>query len=484
MNRRKNKHKRQKKISRESITFKVPTKSFIKFKLEDFRYLRARLLEDLSKEHYAVLLGKSERIGKCEILKVYDLKFLSAVNYEAQSLTFLQLRKDFVHGVLAELTNRLDIDTIIDVHSHPFSKSKVSFSGVDDNDEKTFFRFLNKTFDGLHYASIVLSQTEYSARVWGFDGNRITSNPAIIKTQTKPECIPSSDFTNNTKTRVEEGTVLAQMDTFFNRSVLALGQDVMQQIMSNQVISVVGVGGLGSIVAEHLVHMGFHYINLIDHDVLEISNLNRIVGAYYEDAKQNVFKVDVVKNHLEKINPYVNVSAYSNDVFDKEIEEVIAFSDWILITTDNHSSRFRCQQLSVKYFVPLISAGVNITVDDNKIKDMSGEVITARIGDCLCLNCLKRINSIKVASERHPDENIRKELVNRGYVTGMDIKEPAVKTLNSFLATMLVDVLINQYTNLQKHTPILVYENNKAKSIYEDKESVRQRNKNCFTCNV
>jgi hypothetical protein len=123
-------------------------------------------------------------------------------------------------------------------------------------------------------------------------------------------------------------------------------------------------------------------------------------------------------------------------------------------------------------------------VKDGKIEDMSGEVITARVGDRLCLQCLHRINPIKVASERHPDKTIREELVKRGYVTGMDVKEPAVKTLNTYLATMLVDVLINQYTDVRKHIPILVYENNGSMSIYEDKESVQLRNKQCFICNV
>lgn len=37
-----------------------------------------------------------------------------------------------------------------------------------------------------------------------------------------------------------------------------------------QHISVVGVGGIGSIIAEHLVHMGFSHINLIDFDTLEL----------------------------------------------------------------------------------------------------------------------------------------------------------------------------------------------------------------------
>jgi hypothetical protein len=69
-------------------------------------------------------------------------------------------------------------------------------------------------------------------------------------------------------------------------------------------------------------------------------------------------------------------------------------------------------------------------------------------------------------------------------VTGSDIKEPAVKTLNTFLATMAVEVLINQYTDARRHVPILVYENNGSMSVYEDRESVQLRNKHCFLCDI
>src|SRR3989440_6313494 len=440
----------------------------IKFKHGDLARLRASILEDLSREHFAVLLGKTQKIDGYTIINVIDLLFPARSDYAQQSVAFLRIRKDFIHKALVELTGRYDVDTIIDVHTHPFSQGGVAFSATDDGDEQTFFQFLNQKFAGIHYASIVFAQSKYSARVWTFSSGSILARKAQLKTQTSPENLASADFRENTDEQYEK-TAVTGGEGFFNRSTLALGLDVMRTIMHDQVISIVGVGGLGSIVAEHLIHMGFHEINLIDPDLLEVSNLNRVVGAYYEDAEQKRSKVDVVKRHLTKINPKATVLACKRDVHDKEMESVVALSDWIIVATDNHSSRLRVQELSVQYFVPLLSVGVNITVKENKIEDMSGEVITARVGDWLCLNCLKRINPIKVASERHPDKTIREELVKRGYVTGKDIKEPAVKTLNTSLATMAEVVLINQYTDVRRHVPILVYENNGSKKSYEDR---------------
>ena len=461
----------------------TPSRYLIKFKHGDLEDLRAKLLADRSREHFAVLLGKTQKINGYTIINVIDILFLAQSDYNQQNVAFLRIKKEFIHRTLVELTSRYDVDTIIDVHTHPFTQTSVAFSATDDGDEEAFFQFLKEKFAGIHYASIVFSQRQYSARVWTFSNGAVVARRATLKTQTSRERIASADFREQTDAQYEK-TAVTEREGFFNRSALALGLDVMRTIMHDQVISIVGVGGLGSIVAEHLIHMGFHEINLIDPDALEMSNLNRVVGAYYEDAQQKRAKVDVVKRHLTHINPKATVQAYKKDVHDKEIECVLALSDWMIVATDNHSSRLRVQELSVQYFVPLISVGVNISVKENKIEDMSGEVITARVGDGLCLSCLNRINPIQVASERHPEKMIREELVQRGYVRGKDIKEPAVKTLNTYLATMAVEVLINQYTDASKHVPVLVYENNGHMSIYEERESMQRRNKHCFLCNI
>src|SRR5207248_11266252 len=235
----------------------------IKFKHGDLACLRERLLEDLSREHFAVLLGKTQKINGYTIINVVDLLFLARSDYNHQSVALLRIKKDFIHKALVELTNRYDVDTIIDVHTHPFTQTSVSFSATDDGDEETFFRFLKEKFEGINYASIVFSQRRYSARVWTLSSGSIAARRAVLKTQTSPENIASSDFREYTDEQYEKTAVTAG-EGFFNRGALVLGLDVMRTIMHDQVISIVGVGGLGSIVAEHLIHMGFHEFNLID----------------------------------------------------------------------------------------------------------------------------------------------------------------------------------------------------------------------------
>lgn len=452
----------------------------IKFKNQDFARLRTRLLADLSREYYACLLGKKNVTENLCVITVADIYFVDAEYYQNQSVAALRVSGDFLRERLLELDRRIDVDTMIDVHTHPFSQSNVWFSGTDDRDEINFVKYLRAEGSEIFYASIVLSQTDYKARFWQMNQNgTVYQTPAVIKTQKLGEAIPSSDekFRRRTVTK-------KNVDDMFNRSVLTLGLDNMRKITGDQIISVVGVGGIGSIIAEHLVHMGFHHINLIDFDTLEISNLNRIVAATYEDAVAKRIKVEAIRDNLLKINPKAKIFAFNNKVEDKKIERVIAGSDWIMVATDNHASRFQIQQLAFKYYVPFITAGVNITVDDGKIVDMSGEVILIRIGDRVCLTCLKRLKYNEIAKQIHPDKNVREGLVRKGYVQGLDVKEPAVKTLNTHLATLAVDTLINQYTERQRDVVIRVFEDNFAPVIYEDVDSVRERNLSCHVCDI
>jgi hypothetical protein len=106
------------------------------------------------------------------------------------------------------------------------------------------------------------------------------------------------------------------------------------------------------------------------------------------------------------------------------------------------------------------------------------------MGDRVCLSCLGRVNYDAVARETHPDAQVRDGLVARGYVSGSDVHEPAVKTLNTHLATLAVDVLVNQYTGRRRDSHVLVFEDNEGPCIYEDRAAYQIRNLNCAVCDI
>ena len=458
----------------------------IKFPMELLGRLRSMVLEDLDNEQFALLLGKTERVGCLELVVVKEFRFFARENLLRQSRASLHICKDAVGKVLEEICRRDDVDTLIDVHTHPFSSENVMFSGIDINDERNFTRYLAREFPLVCYGSIVFSQKQYAAQLWSIDSlGEPWRKMAKIKTPDPFEMVWDGEDTRAKEyfwnERGSEG--FEKPEAQFNRSVLALGLDAMRRIAWNQTITLAGVGGLGSIVAENLVHSGFTKIHLVDHDVLSLSNLNRIVGAYHKDALEERLKVDCLKEHLLHINPELEVVSHAVMVNDPSLDHVYATSDWVILSTDNHSSRFHVQNRCLRYSTPFLASGVNITVEEGQISDVSGEVITVRPGDNLCLSCLGRLDPMRIAQESHFDPYVREQLVSRGYVSGADVKEPAVKTLNAILAAITVDVLINQYTRHQKHEPLWVYENNQGKSLYADHESVSARLPGCI-CHI
>lgn len=452
----------------------------IRFSVGAFRELRNRLLADLSHETFAVLLGRHESIGNLSIINVVEARFLVAGDYEHQSLASLEIKKSFVHSVLVEVMERLDVDTLVDVHTHPFSRGHVYFSGTDDADERNFSRFLHDRFgDAVSYASIVLSQSDYSARVWR-SGSRPKCQPAVIRTVTYGEAWPASGLTNELYPDSSH-SVVRQM---FDRAKAVVGLDVLRTIAAGERIAIIGMGGLGSIIAENLIHMGFSHLDIIDDDIIEVSNLNRVVGAYAVDAEQARLKVDVARGHLLKINPSADVVSYPVNFPHPDLEVVMATATWIIVSTDNHVSRFWAQKLGLRFFVPVISVGSNITVDGERVVDMSGEVFFVRPGDGICLSCSGRLSAVKMAAESHPDRAVRDGLVAGGYVSGEVVAEPAVKTLNAMLGALCVDLLVNQYTERQPFAPVTVYENNSFPAIYRDERLHSGGSGRCFTCGV
>ena len=446
--------------------------------------LRSRLLEDLSREQFAILLARKEMINNEVILNVVSQRIALESDLISQSMGHVRPSKEFVYDILAELQSRYDVDTLIDVHTHPFAVHDTQFSGVDDADEKTFARFISSHFDDLAYASIVFSQYSYEARLWNLSTRRPEAEPAIIRCQTPREI----GFASSKKTAHADMGQSASLDVdqaeMFDRVALVIGAETFRNSVQRQRVMIIGLGGLGSVIAENLVHLGIRDLTLIDHDVVDRSNLSRLVGASYDDATQARLKVDVVANHLRAINPVVIIDPVPESVEFPGVAAKAASMDWIIVATDNHASRAHAQALSIKYFVPMISAGVNITVRDGAILDMSGEVIVSRLGDGLCLHCLGRINPTTVAAEKNSSADIRTQLVERGYVRGASAKEPAVKTLNSIVGSLAVDRLMAQLVGDREECSVIVYDCTGTPRIYPDTSSVYNRHGNCFVCGV
>ena len=96
-------------------------------------------------------------------------------------------------------------------------------------------------------------------------------------------------------------------------------------------VAILGLGGLGSNIAISLARIGVGELILVDYDVVEPSNLNR-QQYFIEDIGK--FKTEAMKNHLEKINPFIETKAY-NIFVDKENMEFLDGVDIIIEAFDD-----------------------------------------------------------------------------------------------------------------------------------------------------
>lgn len=74
------------------------------------------------------------------------------------------------------------------------------------------------------------------------------------------------------------------------------------QLIAQQTVVIVGVGGVGSVTAEMLTRVGVGKLILFDYDKVEIANMNRL---FYTPNQVGLTKVDAAKLTLEAINPNI-----------------------------------------------------------------------------------------------------------------------------------------------------------------------------------
>ena len=94
------------------------------------------------------------------------------------------------------------------------------------------------------------------------------------------------------------------METQFSRTELLLGKENMKKLAAARVC-IFGIGGVGGYVAEALARSGVGHLELVDNDVVALSNLNRQIVATHDTLGRD--KVDVMKERILSINPAAEV---------------------------------------------------------------------------------------------------------------------------------------------------------------------------------
>lgn len=127
------------------------------------------------------------------------------------------------------------------------------------------------------------------------------TNPASIKNNQISYDIKIRTINIDSLVSIKMGKASPQYITkemFFGRGALC-------PILAGKHIALVGLGAIGSIVADVLTHSGIQYIGLWDGDIVEPGNICR---SSYQLRDLGQSKVDAIKTKIQSINPFVNIS--------------------------------------------------------------------------------------------------------------------------------------------------------------------------------
>lgn len=145
------------------------------------------------------------------------------------------------------------------------------------------------------------------------------------------------------------------MNERYSRQILfdKIGEKGQEKIEAG-IVTIVGMGALGTHVAEQLTRAGVKRLNIIDRDYVESSNLQRQTLFIENDVKEMLPKVVAAERHLKKIREDIVIKTHIAQCDAKLLQEVARYSDVIIDATDNFNTRLLINDFAFKMKIPWI----------------------------------------------------------------------------------------------------------------------------------
>lgn len=122
-------------------------------------------------------------------------------------------------------------------------------------------------------------------------------------------------------------------------------------------VLIVGAGGLGSPAALYLAASGVGTLGIIDHDRVDVSNLQRQV--LYDTHSVGQPKAEVAKQRLLALNPQIQLVAHAVELRAANVREIFSQYDVVLDGTDRFTTRYLSNDACVILRKPLVSAAIH-----------------------------------------------------------------------------------------------------------------------------
>jgi adenylyltransferase/sulfurtransferase len=136
----------------------------------------------------------------------------------------------------------------------------------------------------------------------------------------------------------------------------AIGRKGQDKLLSSHVV-VIGCGGLGSIAAPYLAGAGIGKLTLVDGDVPDVSNLHRQV--FFETKSYSDSKAQVLGQHIQKLNPEIELHVVSKMISKDSIDQILSTSDVVLECTDNIQVKYLINDYCALNHIPMVYGAIH-----------------------------------------------------------------------------------------------------------------------------
>ena len=393
--------------------------------------LHQRIMEHLfpgdQDEHGAILRAGIVRNGSSLRLLVQHVQAADfGTDYVAGRYGYRALTPTFIHR---EILRCRDAGlAYLAVHNHG-SDRHVEFSRVDLESHERGYPALLDIGRGVPVGALVYGRRSVAADVWLPDGSRrMLGTYRVI----------GDEITRLYSQPRREG----ESDTEHDRQVRMFGA-AGQRVLQASKVAVIGLGGVGSLVAEYLARLGVGNLILIDPDEIESSNLSRVVGATRVDVEAGQLKTQIAVRHVREMAIDATLKPIAGDVARESVAQVVRDCDFIFLAADSMRARLVVNALAHQYLIPAVQMGAKVRRSaDGKIEDAMCAVRHIRPGTG-CLWCNGLIDPTQLAIEAKSDSE-RKE---QAY--GVQEPNPSVITLNAVAAAHAVNDFLFDFLGLR-----------------------------------
>ena len=303
--------------------------------------------------------------------------------------------------------------SIFTIHTHP-GATEAWFSSADDDGDARLMPSLHCQVPDAPHGSIVLVEGgATAARTFCADG-----------------AAQDVDFIVVGRTLDSRIAAKHRDEPWFARQELALGAHGHAQLRRLRV-AVIGLGGIGSVVAMQAAHLGVGELVLVDGDTVEASNISRIIGAMRSDVGKSL-KVDVAARYAKSIGLTHRIERVP-EYLSPKLEPILASCDVVMSCVDRQAPRALLNRLAYLQLVPVIDLGVGFRVDEaSRIVGEAGRVVVVGPGRP-CLACWGHLDPHVLRREALSDEDQAKE-ITAGYIDGVEEVQPSVIAFNTCVA--------------------------------------------------